>query len=135
MKIYKIAQIKNDLYLDVENLPDRRRIYLRRRDGQKNAYGEDFVGKLTIQLNYFSANKDMLTAFKIDPEYRGQGWGRKMIEEAFKYQKNPLYVNPEPYGSIEYGIDYDEIINGLKKMYGKFGFEPYQDNFMVRNVK
>ncbi len=135
MKIYRIAQTEDDLYIDVESFPDRRRIYLKRRDGEENENGEDFVGKLTIQLDYFSSGQDMLTAFKIDPEYRGKGWGRKMIEEAFKYQERPLYVNPEPYGTIEDGKDYDEVIDGLKKMYGKFGFEPYQDNFMVRKVK
>ncbi len=88
MKIFIISQNNSeDLYIDVEQLPDRMRVYLKRKDGELNEFGEEYVGKLTIQFNHFNEGKDAVTAFRIDPEYRGQGWGRKMMETALQYKE------------------------------------------------
>ena len=133
MKIYRIAQ--DDLYIDVVEMPDRIRVYIKRKDGQLNEFGEDFVGKLTLQFDAFSENKDMLTAFKIDPEYRDKGWGRKMMEALSPYQINPWYISPEPYGGNIGSQEYNEEIDSLHEMYGKFGFEEYKDNFMVKKFQ
>lgn len=133
MKIYRIAQ--EELYIDVEELPDRIRVYLKRRDGKQNEFGEDYVGKLTIQFDLWSEGKDMVTAFRVDPKYRGTGWGRKMMEVALRRRPKgrQLFVKPEPYGGNIGSPEYNAEIDGLHDMYGKFGFEEYQDNFMIKN--
>ena len=100
MKIFRIAE-NEELYIDAEEMDDRVRIYLKRKDGQQNEFGEDYVGKLTVQHNYYGSGDSVVTSFRIDPEYRAKGWGRKMMEKAFEFQKNNYYVRPSPFGGLD----------------------------------
>jgi len=120
MNWYKLAQ--ENLHIEQEDLIDRTRIYL--------MLGNKQVGKLTLQFYpndlYPNDNNYYITAFKIDPEYRGKGWGTKMMERIVndpKFKDRPIMLHPEPYGGEIGTQEYNDIIAKLKNMYKKMGFE------------
>lgn len=124
MRIFKIAQSLQNLRIEKENLPDRTRIYLI--DGDKR------IGKLTIQ---YSEQYYTITAFQINERLQGQGWGRKMMDEIIndpKFKDKPIIVDPAPYGGNIGSPEYMNSINGLREMYGKFGFKDFSGSYMIR---
>ena len=131
MFCYKKAQ--NNLRIEQENLPTRTRVYLMN--------GEQQVGKLTLQTFPVDKKYYYLTHFKIEPEYRSQGWGTKMMNTLLanpEYQDRPIVVHPEPYGGEIGTPEYNQEIENLNKMYEKFGFENQSDEdydmgYMVLN--
>jgi GNAT superfamily N-acetyltransferase len=130
MKIWRLAQ---SLRIEKEILPDRCRVYLKNGDLE--------VGKLTIQWFDYDTKNYYLRAFKISPQFRGKGWGTKMMNEILndsRFQDRPIVVVPEPYGE-ENDIGspaYMEELAGLEQMYRKFGFEFIPNgNGMIRYPK
>lgn len=121
MNWYKIAT--NGLQIVKENLPDRIRFLLKNNDKQ--------VGKLTIQSFSMDQEYYYLTAFWIDAEYRGQGWGKKMIEMALSDSRfdKPILVKPKPYSQDE------KIETDLISMYKHFGFEDFKDGYLIYDKK
>jgi len=129
MNWYEKAQ--ENLKIIQEDLPDRTRLHLMDENKDKE------VGKLTIQIfpydKYYYA-----TAFFIDADYRGQGWGRKMMKQMTslpRFQDRPIILNPEPYGGNIGSDEYNQEIEDLKKMYRKLGFENDVDNWMIYKGK
>jgi ribosomal protein S18 acetylase RimI-like enzyme len=123
---YKIAQIHQNLRIEKESLSDRTTIYLINNDKR--------IGKLTIQ---YSEQYYTITAFKIDERFRGMGWGRKMMEEILKdskFEDKPILVDPAPYGGNIGSPEYMDAINGLREMYGKYGFKDFNGSYMIRDV-
>lgn len=110
----------NSLQIIKENLPDRVRFLLKNN-------GEE-VGKLVIQSFAIDQKYYYLTSFWVDSEYRGQGWGKKMIQMALSDPRfdKPILVKPEQYGQYD-----EETQSGLISMYKNFGFDDFYDNYLI----
>lgn len=60
----------------------------------------------------------MLTSILEDEDYRGQGIGSEMLQEALKKCGRPVYL----FATNELGGD----LKRLRKFYRRYGFEPYR---------
>jgi len=74
-----------------------------------------------------------MTAFKVNAEYRRQGWGTQMMQKMLnlpRYKDRPIVVEPAPYGGDIGSEGYRQEIENLKEMYKKFGFENSGNEYM-----
>jgi predicted GNAT family N-acyltransferase len=118
MKIYKLSS--RNIYVEKRQLSDRTRwILCEETNGEKIE-----KGKLTIQSN-LSDNFYILTSFQISQDLRGQGWGKKMLQEALNeptLKDKNILVRPEPYVG-----DDEKDYENLKEMYMHFGFKEAEE--------
>ncbi len=146
MKIFRIAQEidPSSLFIDRRDEGDRIRFVLCVADEDELEDIEYFelsdkrsvdgilikkeVGRLVVQFN-LSDKYHILSAFWIDEEYRGIGWGKKMMLMALKDPKvtqKLLIVSPQPYSD-----DAKNQIPEITEMYKYFGFKPFKDKYLA----
>jgi len=117
---YAISKISSTPSIEREDMGDRIRYYLKSND--KN------IGKLTIQD--FGYKYYVITYFKIENEYRNQGYGSKMLKMALedpKFLDKDIVVQPSPFNDE----DYEQQVASLKDMYKHFGFVDYEYNYLI----
>jgi ribosomal protein S18 acetylase RimI-like enzyme len=117
---YKIAKsIGGKVELIKRDFSDRRQYVL------VDKYYDMEFGKLTIQSNLDPENY-WLTAFFIDPNYRGRHFGSELMNEMKNdpdYMDKDIILRPATYD------DNQEMTEEmLYAMYIKFGFEPMEEN-------
>lgn len=121
MIIYKISQTNFDLHIKRDDMGDRVRYYLIDENGKE-------AGKLTIQ-DFGDRTYYYLTSFRIDQQYRKQGFGKKIISEALndsRFFDRPILVRPDPF-------DEETSVQDLIGMYSHFGFRPFEtsEGYMI----
>lgn len=148
MNIYKISEDIDDssIFIDRRDMGDRIRFVLCVGDdkdeyedidtiqsGKRGMNGiliKKEIGRLVIQFN-LDKKYGILTAFWIDPEFRGKGWGKKMLQKALNDPKataRPILVDPNPFSE-----DAEMQVPELVSMYKHFGFKPFEDNWLIFN--